>query len=448
MTYDINIDFNLKKGKIKPIHAVNNQPVQGMMGTWDISNYYRQMAIPYSRLHETDGPYGCDQLVDIHCVFPNFDADENLPESYNFWSTDICLKGIIEAGGKPFYRLGESIDHTPNPLYIHPPKDAGKWARICEHIIRHYNEGWANGFYYGIEYWEIWNEPEGKNHNMWTGTWEQYFELYSVTANHLKKCFGDTIKVGGFAATNTNYLFVEELTERHKYCRDFTYAFFKYITDEKTKAPLDFFSYHRYLNDPRDLYEYNNGTRAWLDSMGFKEAEIILDEWHNGYFKGHYERHSLQVSAETGIALIAGQKSLVDMMMYYDLRRTTLFNCLVSMEKAPLADFFPFEMFGKLYKLGTEVESGAFDEKSPVAVCAATNGKKAGVMICNMEKEHINTEITINFKGVEKFDSMKFYKMHSDTSPCFPTLFADKTPEKEFKVNLGPCQSIAFIEFE
>ena len=269
-----------------------------------------------------------------------------------------------------------------------------------------------------------------------------------MTANHLKKCFGDTIKVGGFAATNTNYLFVEELTERHKYCRDFTYAFFKYITDEKTKAPLDFFSYHRYLNDPRDLYEYNNGTRAWLDSMGFKEAEIILDEWHNGYFKGHYERHSLQVSAETGIALIAGQKSLVDMMMYYDLRRTTLFNCLVSMEKAPLADFFPFEMFGKLYKLGTEVESGAFDEKSPVAVCAATNGKKAGVMICNMEKEHINTEITINFKGVEKFDSMKFYKMHSDTSPCFPTLFADKTPEKEFKVNLGPCQSIAFIEFE
>ena len=77
--------------------------------------------------------------------------------------------------------------------HIHPPKDFGKWARICEHIIRHYNEGWANGFHFGIVYWEIWNEPDnglpGEN-QMWTGTDEEYFALYDVTAKHLKKCFG------------------------------------------------------------------------------------------------------------------------------------------------------------------------------------------------------------------------------------------------------------------
>ncbi len=27
-----------------------------------------------------------------------------------------------------------------------PPKDFKKWAVICEHIIRHYDENWANGY--------------------------------------------------------------------------------------------------------------------------------------------------------------------------------------------------------------------------------------------------------------------------------------------------------------
>ena len=71
---------------------------------------------------------------------------------------------------------------------------------VCEHIIRHYNEGWANGFKLGIEYWEIWNEPDGKKPNgdqpNWSGTPEEFYEMYSVTAAHLKKRF-PKLKIGG-----------------------------------------------------------------------------------------------------------------------------------------------------------------------------------------------------------------------------------------------------------
>ena len=59
---------------------------------------------------------------------------------------------------------------------MHPPADAAKWAAICVGIIRHYNEGWANGFHHGIRYWEIWNEPENRP-AMWTGTDEDYLAL-------------------------------------------------------------------------------------------------------------------------------------------------------------------------------------------------------------------------------------------------------------------------------
>ena len=69
---------------------------------------------------------------------------------------------------------------------MRPPEDAAKWARICANIVRHYNEGWADGFHYGITYWEIWNEPDNEEsielNNMWKGTKEQYYDLYAATA--------------------------------------------------------------------------------------------------------------------------------------------------------------------------------------------------------------------------------------------------------------------------
>lgn len=40
-----------------------------------------------------------------------------------------------------------------------PPRDHDQWADICIHIIRHYNEGWANGFHLNLDYWHIWEEP-------------------------------------------------------------------------------------------------------------------------------------------------------------------------------------------------------------------------------------------------------------------------------------------------
>ena len=101
----------------------------------------------------------------------------------------------MEYGVKPYFRLGVTIENqcVIKAYRIHPPKDYAKWARVCEHIIRHYNEGWADGFHFDIRYWEIWNEPENRDvphmNQMWTGTAGQYYELYDVTAKHLKKCF-------------------------------------------------------------------------------------------------------------------------------------------------------------------------------------------------------------------------------------------------------------------
>ena len=224
---NIKVDFSKNVKPMKPLHGVNNGPVRGAGMSTDNTAEFVELGVPYARLHDAQYPFGMGCFVDIHCIFRNFDADPTDPASYDFDMTDLYLQKIFEAGANVIYRLGESIEHLPKKYYVHPPKDYVKWAQICEGIIRHYTEGWANGFTYPIEYWEIWNEPDNPG-RMWTGTDEEYFELYYVASNHLKKRFPH-LKIGGYSACG-----FYEITKRMKWhntqhCMDFVEGFFEYI---------------------------------------------------------------------------------------------------------------------------------------------------------------------------------------------------------------------------
>ena len=213
----IQSNFNKICGKIKPMHAVGQPPMLG--ANTGYFSYLSDANIPYARLHDMGGYFGGSRFVDIPNVFPDFDADETKPESYDFEHTDYLIKELFKYGCEPIYRLGVTIENDVvsgfKPRRINPPSDYAKWARICEHIIRHYNEGWADGFEYGIKYWEIWNEPENSiwgdsklpANMMWTGTDEDFFELYTIASKHLRACFGDTIKIGGYASSGLYALY-------------------------------------------------------------------------------------------------------------------------------------------------------------------------------------------------------------------------------------------------
>ena len=196
----LRLDPAVSAGAFKPMNAVNNGPVHKRHANdqyRDNLAAYRAANIPFARNHDASfcNDYGGQYSVDISAVFPDFDADVEDPASYDFACTDEYIAVTLEAGTETFYRLGQKIEHEIKKHHIHPPKDYRKWAQICEHIIRHYNEGWADGFRYGIRYWEIWNEadldarPDRPNKRTWSGTPEEYFALYEVTAKHLKACF-------------------------------------------------------------------------------------------------------------------------------------------------------------------------------------------------------------------------------------------------------------------
>ena len=355
--YHIRIRPEETLGQIRDMHGVGGGPLSAQF-TFDSSREFRDAGIPFCRTHDIEYPFGMGEFVDIHCIFKDFTRDENDPESYNFTFTDEYLKAIVACGAKPFYRLGTTIEHQPIKLYVKPPKDPAKWGRVCSHIIAHYNEGWANGFRMGIEYWEFWNEPEIPQ--CWTGSIEEFLDFYRKAAPEIKKGHPD-IKLGGCAFVSPD----GELPER----------FLAMVRDEG--LPLDFYSWHGYLNDPRNVKERAERARAILDKYGFSDVESIYDEWNyvisfqEGILKS-YELHSKAFEAAFMAAVLStAQASPISKALYYDVQMVFLITMTwngvfgINMtEEAEAAGrpakkpgYYALWSWHQLKKLGTEVRA-------------------------------------------------------------------------------------------
>ena len=90
-------------GRIKLMNAVNNGPMSPNPNS-STTNFpaYKAAEFPYARLHDAPINWGWAHTVDITCGFPDFEADVNDPESYDFELTDVLLSDIQAAGTNVF----------------------------------------------------------------------------------------------------------------------------------------------------------------------------------------------------------------------------------------------------------------------------------------------------------------------------------------------------------
>ncbi len=401
-----NLNFDLSKvgGKIKPMNAVNNGPTDpGVRKVKTNFDSYKALNIPYARNHDASfyTPYGGEHIVDVHRIFKNFDADENDPASYIFEPTDAYLKNTLAAGTKIFYRLGASIEHRYK-YGTYPPKDFAKWARICEHIIRHYNEGWADGFEWNIEYWEIWNEPDCENPDgtnpCWQGTEAQFIDFYEVAAKHLKKCFPN-IKIGGPAFCSP-------------WGSQFKGDFLDAVRDRE--IPLDFYSFHWYGMDlikkdgarnPLEL-TFRMG-RKMLDDRGLVKTETVLNEWN--YVKGWLEddwaysvanEKNLKASSFVLAAMIVGQANPIDIFMYYDARPCGMNGLFETDTYRCLKPYYAFNIFGEVASLGTEVPVKYYEDDLYAISSTDGEGFAAAVTYYEDKDEDVKRDTKLTFTGL------------------------------------------------
>ena len=384
---NIRIDFSNPIAPIKPVHGVNSGP-RTKVFTYNATPLFIEAGLPFSRLHDVEYPYGSGEFVDIHCVFPDFDADETDPASYNFALTDLYIEAILAAGTKVLYRLGESIEHAPVKRHVHVPKDFAKWARIAEHIIRHYTEKYgADAF----PYWEIWNEPDNGS-SCWGGTKEEFADFFEVVLTHLKSCF-PTYKIGGPGQAG-NWMWSEYLLREM----------------QKRGVPLDFYSWHLYTHVPTELRTRAEMFRKLMDDCGFAEAETLLDEWNymenwRNQAPSYRKLIAMHGAAFCAASLIEMQHSPTDAAAYFEADVVKEWCGIFEVENMaiglnnngtlrPRKPFYAFRGYNALYRMGNEVFSES--DTAGYYVCAA----EKGAMIAVYGAEEDASPVTLNLDGL------------------------------------------------
>ena len=372
----VNVDLSLKMGEIKPLHSMCNGPAS--YGA-DISPLFREIGVPYVRFDCTDSAVSA-YAVDISRIFKDSGADPTDPESYDFAVTDKYVEAAYLSGAKVIFRLGESIDllasHKTPRIYDMPDV----LARVCVNVIRHYNERWANGYEFGIEYFEIAGAAfDGDNG----------FEKYKQLADSIK-LYGEDIKIGGMSFD----LFSGRAREFLRFCK-------------KSRAPLDFLCVDCFASDVVEVCAEAGKLSALMMNLGYNDCEIIFGKW--GYANGELARADGSKDKSGFKKLLEDQRGvsgaayaaamLLSLQNIEGLKTACFFDAqpMISQFCAiadpfgePRKPYYSFKAFGELYRAGGRVyaESLQTDGMAHTGVyaCAATSdGGEAYIMLASFK---------------------------------------------------------------
>jgi xylan 1,4-beta-xylosidase len=302
-------------GTLRPFNGATGAPGAEFVGRpdeakIDISEAYRKARIDLIRTHDAFGPGDIDAKFgaaknlplsvpaerDALNIFPDMSADADNPKSYNFGPTDRLIASIKSVGAETIFRIGRSIGADPTP-----PADLDKYAQIARHIVLHYNQGWGHGFHDGLRYWEVWNEPDFRV--FWTGTPQQYYDLYEKLARAIK-------------AADPNALIGGPTISKPLDPTPYREGFLDFVSAKK--LPLDFFVWHYYTmdsNDPQTLVDIGKEIRSILDAHGFRSTKNVLDEWNVDLFDRELSKAGR--AAFTVTSLIYMLDAPIDLQAYY-----------------------------------------------------------------------------------------------------------------------------------
>lgn len=189
----------------------------------------------------------------------------------SFANIDNIYDFLLSIGMKPFVEIGfmpeclksgnETIFHYK--ANITPPRDKDIWVwfikQFISHLIERYGRDEVRSWYF-----EIWNEPnlDGENGlaggRFWSGTMQDYYELYRITVTAIKE-IDPCLRVGGPATSNNAHI-----PDMIEFCN-------------KNGLPLDFISTHHYPTDvvlgygvedsKNFVKEFNSTDKSDLDKI-------------------------------------------------------------------------------------------------------------------------------------------------------------------------------------
>lgn len=433
----LSVDFTSDIGKVRPELHSSGFGARIERCSSAVIDEIKSMGFKSARTHDWALINPNQHVCDYHQIFPIIDLDAKDPKNYVFKPTDYLLKRCREEAGLDiFFRLGASIEHSGPKVHFNTliPEDFDKVAEVFAGTVRHYNHGWADGHRWNIKYWEIWNEPDGIN-NMWClpdgdlGVGDSQdaiakdrkmrdlkrrdlFVKFFVTC--LKKLKGEfpDIKVGGPALCWMNESYFRAILEA---CR-------------KEGVAPDFISWHHYTGHPPVVMNAIKKGRALCDEYGFKNCELIINEWHymgpGGFsalrsadpevrkkvWSGPGSHNGIVSSCFNLTLLSKFQTSKLDQAFYYGCSHTGSWGYKDGYSKYKV--YYGLKMFGDFIKaLPVICKSESVDGITTFAA-KSEDGLRKGVLVVDYLSG--KNEIVLEFKGVDK-DSETWVYVHDNT---------------------------------
>lgn len=187
------------------------------------------------------------------------------------------LRPVVEIGYMP-RDLARDRDATvfEYRAIISPPKDWGRWEDLVRELVASLVQRYGRD---ELRRWgfEVWNEANLEV--FWSGTRDEYLQLYDVTARAVK-AVDPTLPVGGPASAAAGW--IDELLAHV----------------DASSAPIDFVSTHTYGNAPLDL-------RPIVARHGRPGVPLWWTEW--GAHASHFAE--LHDSVWAGAFVVRGMRS-------------------------------------------------------------------------------------------------------------------------------------------
>ena len=239
---------------------------------------------------------------------------------YNWQYIDRLYDFLLSINVKPFVELS----FMPNDLAsgnrtifwwkgnVTPPKSYDQWADLIRHLVSHFQERYGHDEV-KTWYFEVWNEPD-LHDGFFTGTQEDYFKLYAVTAGAIKSVSPD-YRVGGPATA---------MGQWDKSFIDFCHSH---------NVPLDFVSSHAYGvksgyldetgqrgtvidSDPNSVIGRMVGERRMIDQSPMPGLPLHFTEWSSAYTPTDFMHDTYQQAAFI-LSKVKGAYQSVDSMSYW-----------------------------------------------------------------------------------------------------------------------------------
>ena len=165
--------------------------------------------------------------------------------SYNFAKADSIIDFLLSLGIRPVMEFGsmpKDLASDPNRTtfawkqIISPPKDWNKWQNLIKEFVNHYKNKYGETEI-SKWYFEVWNEPELDG--FWSGTEQQYYQLYSNAVTGAKAAYSNA-KIGG--PTPSGPWAFNRITNLLNYCKS-------------NNVPIDCIFFHTWsIDDSRNGY--------------------------------------------------------------------------------------------------------------------------------------------------------------------------------------------------